>query len=278
MARPLAEIGAMALYHGCPIIYAGDVFDRWNAGPEVINFALANLPSGWAIPGQHDLPNHNYDEIKRSAYWTLVEAGLLKNLEPYSSWKDGCVMMTGFPWGFPLTSYPDDFRDDGEISIAVAHSFIWTPGTGYEGAPIERMVGGYRKVLAGYDVAVFGDNHKGFIVQCGEGPWVINCGTLMRRTRDERNYQPSVGLLHEDGTVTRHFLDVSEDRFVELTEAEETVEEALLDMTEFVSGLKALSAGDALDFRRAISRFLDKNEVSSRVRELVLQACEGRTE
>src|SRR5688572_18895632 len=43
-----------------PVICAGDIFDRWNPPPELVNFALRFLPNGMiCVPGQHDLPNHN---------------------------------------------------------------------------------------------------------------------------------------------------------------------------------------------------------------------------
>jgi len=276
MARPLCEIGGLAQKHKCPVLYAGDIFDRWNTGPEVINFALANLPPGWAIPGQHDLPNHNYDEIKRSAYWTLVEAGILTNLEPGkevvlpTSGISGTTVI-GWPWGFP----PQPFsRKGGSFSVALIHAFAWTSDTGYEGASTENLIGCYQKALVGYDVAVFGDNHKAFLIEGGHGqPWIINCGALMRRKTDEQSYRPSVGLLFESGFVERHFLDTSVDRFMEMTEAEKQIG-CLLDMSAFVSGLKSLGAGDALDFRAALNRFLEANSVSKPVARLVLAACE----
>ena len=61
--------------NGKPILVAGDIFNRWNANPELINFLIEELPILHAIPGNHDLPNHSFDEIERSAYWTLVKAG-----------------------------------------------------------------------------------------------------------------------------------------------------------------------------------------------------------
>ena len=88
MARPLMELVDLQKQIGKesdgipPILCAGDVFDRWNSPPELINFALEYLPPQmYSIPGQHDLPNHNYNEIDRSAYWTLVAANKITNVE-----------------------------------------------------------------------------------------------------------------------------------------------------------------------------------------------------
>lgn len=266
MARPLNEIANLAADHGCPVLYAGDIFDRWNAGPEVINFALKYLPEGYAIPGQHDLPNHNYDDIRKSAYWTLVAAGHIENIRAGKWVHVDDMYIHGFPWGYNPTPVG---REVGIMQVAIVHKFIWTADTGYTGAPKDEHLGTYKGSLAGYDVVAFGDNHKGFIRRLGNGPWVCNCGGLMRRKTDERDYRPGVGLLMGDGSVQRHYLDTTQDAFIELTAAAETVDR-LLDMTEFVEGLRGLGANDALDFDASVRRFLTNNEVPDRVREIIL--------
>lgn len=271
-ARPLNEIRALSKKHQCPILYAGDIFDRWNAAPEIINFAFAHLPPGWAVPGQHDLPNHSYAEIERSAYWTLVAAGYLVNILPGERVIADGLPVTGWPWGFEPIARSGP-RSTGLPEIALIHRFVWTKDTGYPGAPTSALVGAYKGCLGGYDVAVFGDNHKGFVAQLRNGPCIISCGTIIRRKADERDYRPSVWLLHEDATITRYYLDTTKDKFIELTAAEEVVER-LLNMTEFVVGLRGLGVNDALDFVAVVKRFLTDNNVSGRVRDIILGASE----
>lgn len=270
MARPLREIEDLKDRYKCPVLYAGDIFDRWNAAPEVINFALQNLPQGYAIPGQHDLPNHNYDDIKRSAYWTLVESGKIEDIPPSAHptlIRDG-LYAYGFPWGFKPV--PKQRETDG-LCVALVHQFIWTTkATGYTGATQESRIGASMASLAGYDAVAFGDNHKGFITRpTASGPAVCNCGGMMRRKTDERDAQPGVGLLWSDGTVTRHYFDTTADRFIQLTAETEAVEK-LLDMTDFVIGLRELSGDDALDFETALRQFLDTNKTAKRVRDIIL--------
>ena len=270
MQRPLDEIAALAEHHGCPpILYAGDIFDRWNAGPEIIHFALRHLPHGWAVPGQHDLPNHNYDELHRSAYGVLVEADLLTNIPPGVRMHiGGGVAVTGFPWGFP----PKPIETDGDTcEVALIHKFVWIKGCGYPGAADEAFLS--IKNLRGYTVAVYGDNHKGFLVKpkTEKDPWVLNCGGLMRRKIDERDYKPGIGLLMEDGSVTRHHLCTEGEKFTTLTAAEEAVAQTL-NMSEFVDELKALGGGDALNFEATMKRFMDQNNTPPDVREVILEA------
>lgn len=272
MARPLREISHLAKTYDVPVFYAGDIFDRWNAGPQVINFALQNLHPGHAVPGQHDLPNHNYGDIEKTAYWTLVEAGILTNLPPGEVQYVADVAITGFPWGYPPAPAAPKPRP-GCLRVAIIHRFIYTDAaTGYPGADPGLRVGASLAGLRGYDVAAYGDNHKGFIIT-KHGTTICNCGGLMRRKTDERNYRPGVGLLTDGGDVVRHYLDTTDDIFAEYTEAEEHMGK-LLDMSAFTDGLESLGGGDALVFEAAVRRFLDTNKPSRAVRDIVMETLE----
>jgi hypothetical protein len=278
MARPLREVAALQRQHRCPVLVAGDVFDRWNAPPEVINFAFQELPDGCiAIPGQHDLPHHALPDIRRSAYWTLVEAGRMGHLEPgvhhIHTPGDKLLRVGAFPWGCPLQ--PVEPKKD-VVSLALVHRYCWKTGSGYTGAPETAKVGRHMRDLGGYDVAVFGDNHKGFLIDVVQGgPVVLNCGGFMRRTSDELGYQPHIGLLYEDGEVERHALDCTQDVMQRTQAAEVAVVENAIDAGTFLAELEALGCS-RLDFEAALKHHMDANKTSARVRELVLGAVNGR--
>ena len=272
MAWPLEQLACLSETYDAPIVYAGDIFDRWNASAEVINFALENLPPGYSVPGQHDLPNHNYEEIHKSAYWTLVKSGVLTDLVPGEPVLiNDRLVAHGFPWGYPPRPIN---RPGNQIDLAVVHAFVYnTRENAYPGVCDTSRASVARSALMGFDVAAYGDNHRGFI-DTGKGVTICNCGGFMRRKTDERDYCPGVGLLLEDGTVKRHYLDTTKEAFIELTEAEERVGK-VLDMTEFVDGLAELGAGTGLEFDEAVKRFLDTNKTKRRVREIVLEATTG---
>lgn len=206
-----------------PIFCAGDIFDRWNSPPELINFAIKHLPTMYAVPGQHDLPLHNYQDIKKSAYWTLVEAGKVIDLKPYkpiSVWPTGAkqpISVVGFPWGAQLKPFVSVERNGQPLTkaakkLAVVHSYCWIDGNSYPGAPENKTAKEQMRQLAGFDVAVFGDNHKGFLVGTGDAT-AFNCGGFMRRKFDELDYKPQVGFMLETGQVVPHYLDTSKDEF-----------------------------------------------------------------
>lgn len=255
------------------VIYPGDIFDRWNPPPEIINFALENIPFGYAIPGQHDLPLHNYQNIDKSAYWTLVRGGAIVNLVPgiktgVKNWTG--VYLYGFPWKFDILPCTANYKD--QVHVAVCHKYVWHENAKYPDAPNEAWVGNgkLKKALAGYSCAFFGDNHKGFAttLKNGSGGYVpvVNCGGFMRRKSDEVDYQPTYGLIWSDGSVSRgtykDYPDkwVSEDLIKSFKKDGEI--EALVEMLEDIGDV-------SLDFGESLRRYMDKKKVAKGVRELI---------
>lgn len=267
MQRPLKELRDLQKEYNCPVLCAGDVFDKWNSPPELINFALKFLPNNMhCIPGQHDLPDHNYREIERSAYWTLVHAGKICTFtEEWRFWDD--FIYRGFPFGSKLK--PCTKKDD-RMKVAVIHEYKWMRGHSYPDAPEENKISGKLSKL-GYDVIVYGDNHKGFLFANMEGTTVFNCGTLMRRHSDEIDYKPQVGLLLESGKVVAHFLDISDDMHIEGVDDSTPVED--MDMSEFIEELKKLGE-TGLEFVQRVERFFKKNKTRKVVRKIIREGME----
>jgi hypothetical protein len=269
MARPLAQLRGWQKQYNVPVVCAGDIFDRWNSPPELINFAIEHLPHMYAIPGQHDLANHNLGEIERTAYWTLVQAGKITPIavgEVQNIWAELCVV--GFPWGVepePLTLKPRGFM------LAVCHRYVWSDhSTAYPGAPEEAHATEVIKQLRGYHATVFGDNHKGF---WSTKTKVYNCGTMMRRKLDERGYAPRAYLLKDDGQIRTLEYDTSHDMWVAETEAVRR-DDGGLDLAGFIDGLQALGSG-RLDFTDALREYLDRSDVGAEVRTMALEAACG---
>lgn len=269
------QIGANNSAADVPVLLvAGDIFDKWNPPAELINFALRELPDCVAVPGQHDLPNHNYSEMMRSGYGTLVEAGKIINLdtcvesEPFDS-VGSAVMLSGFPWGHeitPCTSLPYAVR------IAIIHRMIWTKSTGYEGAPDDKHLSRYKESLRGYDVAIFGDNHKPFIHRKWLSPYptVINCGGFFRRTVDQIDYVPHVYLIREDSTVEAVPLDVSQDVLIDSRKFMER-EVSGRPMAEFLATLTGMR-DTTISYEEAVARYMDAHDVPAKVRRMIVAA------
>lgn len=270
----LRQLRALSDKHGAVVLCAGDVFDYWKASPSLISFAIKNLPHLYAIPGQHDLPLHNYNDIKKSAYWTLVEAGKITNLTPNKTHtlRNGVALhVTPFPWGFDVKRKQE--RQEG-INVAMVHAYCWKKGCEYTGAHKKQNQKTWLRRLRGYDVALFGDNHKGFLVKHPKIT-ILNNGGFMRRKTDEIEYTPSVGLLYSDGSVVRHYLDTPPeiDSFT-LDHKKEDKAQASVDVSGFIEELNILK-GREFNFVEACELYAEKTKMNKRTKEILKHIMEG---
>ncbi len=162
VAEYLTELKSLSEQHNAPVFCAGDIFDYWNSTPELINFAIKFCPHMFAVPGQHDLPHHNYSDIRKTAFWTLAIAGTITPLVPNKPQTIGNVRAWGFPWNCAVLPL-DAPKIEGVIDLAVIHSYIWKKGASHPDADKTKHTAQYAKQLKGFDAAVFGDNHIHFM-------------------------------------------------------------------------------------------------------------------
>ncbi len=255
------------------IICAGDIFDKWNAPPELINFLIKELPFMHAIPGQHDLPDHVYEDIKKSAYWTLVEAGKIKDMRTYNGSPESVyrfitpgapdLAVYAYPWGKTdnlKRILPHTY--EGSLSLAVLHAYCWTEGRVFGGPERPSETSHYKNwslILSkmGYNAAVFGDNHKGFYTDKWSSPSLINTGTFIRRKVDELDYKPMIGILFSDGTIQPHYLDISQDEFIQTTGLQQSSS-----MGNYEVILRELrgASNTVLDFCEALEQAISQEE------------------
>jgi len=272
MTRPLRELRDLACdVQKLPVLCGGDLFEKWSCPPSLLTFAIEQLPCNFnSVMGQHDLPYHSWEHRKKSAFWTLVEAGIV---DLASDWRsDGKTAWRGFQWGEEIESCERELDPDEDVVIAIAHQYVWW-GNAKESAiaTAENKMRPSAEKYQWYDVVLFGDNHKGFL-DASTDCKMFNAGTFMRRHSDEKEYRPMVGILHEDGTVKPHYLDTSQDDFNSSEDVAEA-ELVLLNFDAFVEGLQKMgSAG--LDFRRTVEAALDREQVSRGVKRVVLDAME----
>ena len=281
MEKTLGQLREMQERFDVPVLCAGDIFDRWNAPAELINWAIDHLPKEiYAIPGQHDLPQHNYEERNRSAFETLIKANRIKGIydrtdgnllitsDPRNAVDYWCEIM-GFPFGFPIQkkNYNRE-KDSVDLRIAVGHEYFWKSGCEYPGAPKEKRLTKHKlpKGWSNYDLIILGDNHKGFCFKSGSTT-VFNCGTFMRRKTDEIDYDPWVGLIYSDGHVEPRLLETKGEK-IEVVEDQIDAEIAL-EVEEFMRELGDLAV-KSLDFREMVHRYCEENDVSDKAKKFLL--------
>jgi DNA repair exonuclease SbcCD nuclease subunit len=267
----LDEINVLARELDVPIICAGDMFHYWKQPPELLNFAIRNMPENvYAIPGQHDMPNHNLDEMERSA---LENMQLTKTVHriyhfPAMNIKPIGVRLFGFPYGCKLQKCLPKAPE--RIDVAVAHQYVWHGKHKHNKADNKTKLRNLSKL--GYDVIVFGDNHDGFTVKQGDTT-IVNCGTTMRRRLDERDYEPSVWILHSDKSVKRHPLNIDHDKHLEADIVKqigefENPEQAMATLSR---ELKKLGVS-ALDFVAALRKHCQTQNVDKEIQHMIRTA------
>lgn len=285
MGDQLDQLAFIEHAYKVPVFCAGDVFDRWNSPPELINFAIARLPGRvhgfFAIPGQHDLPYHAHEQLHKSAYDTLVLAGaciamgVIPICFPFQA-PNPDVIVHAFPWNATLESLrPAARKRTTALHVALVHKYLCTADTAYPGAPDEAFIEymSREKILAGYDVIVSGDNHRPFAETINGQLW-WNCGGFLRRRSDEYEHQPRVGLLWSDGTMSEKLLDTSQDvLFVPDSKSEANLS-LNNSIKHLVAQLAAIDADNSLDFEAAIRKVVSREGVGTRWGRLLLETLD----
>jgi len=275
MARPLSELRRAGNRHGVPIICAGDIFHRWESSPSIINFALGALPpSMWTIPGQHDIPDHNIDQIHRSAYRTLDMSRRISDMScmmnPVA--KNAKLEVYAFPFGKAI--HPPTGKRESAVRACVAHRYYWTRDACYELADAETMIRTTTpREFRGYDVVILGDNHHHFkqmTTHGGNTTMIYNCGSMTVRRSDEIGKCGYYGILYDDTTIETIKFDSDEDRIEVVDDMSDIVEERL-DMDSLAEELSKLAESD-LDFATAMRRYLRANPTRKQIRAIIMEA------
>lgn len=265
----LDQVCSKASILDVPVLFAGDLFDRWNSPAELISLAMRCLPHNmYCVPGQHDLPNHRIDLMHRSAYGVLVEGGTIKDCSGGKTIRTSDADIYGFGWDEQIT--PPAFGN-GSLKIALIHSYCWIAGKEHYGATHNSNVTHFGKVFKGYDIAIFGDNHKDFIVKEGD-TIVVNCGRAVRRKADEIVSTPCMYVILSDGTVRREYFDTTIDRFFK--NAKERESASTLDLQSFLKHLQGLAGNDGLDFRESVMSHLRDEDIETGIKEIIIKAIE----
>lgn len=265
-AKYLGQVKDVVATYSVPLVCTGDIFDDgWRekkCSPELINFVIKHLPTCYAVAGNHDLPHHRVDQIERSAYWTLVEAGVVKHLhQPFPHETQNGLHLWGASWGEEIKK-PKSSKYD---NILVCHKYVWNEGAAFPGVPKEDH---WSYVpLAGYTAATFGDNHRPFLINDNfAGCSFLNGGTFMRRRADEIDVNPFVGLLTKDGIWRKHYIDVSADKY--LVKQEGQTASAKADYADLFKMLNELGEA-SLDYIETVKLIMKKHKADESVRDII---------
>jgi hypothetical protein len=211
-----------------PIICAGDVFDKWNPSAELVNFAIAKLPPIFAIPGQHDLRYHAYEERHRGAYGALCKARKITDL---IAGEYNLIRVLGgkhlWVWAMPWSKYElpkPKAESHGDLRLGVLHQYRWCNQLNKHAMADDTSR--IDSLFPGLDALLIGDNHIPW-----ELPRILNHGGFIPQNADQRDYVPHYGVLYGDGHIERKPYDVPAPQWVEewIPEAKQSVADGLIE-------------------------------------------------
>lgn len=250
----------------CPVLMAGDLFHKPRVSQYTEALAIRQLPGMYGVPGQHDLPSHNLDNIFKSSIGVLSAANKIRLLLDDPLVIDYTFIVKGFPFGVPFSSLKTDYKGR---KVAVIHKMIHKDQAIH--SSIESTAGIYLLKKSNYDLIVSGDNHLPFVVEY-EGRILVNCGSMMRTTADQIDYVPGLWLWYsEENTVER--VDFPHEKGVVSRTHLERKEIKDQRMESFVKSVsKSYEIG--LSFQDNLEHFFGENKTRQGIKDKIYEAME----
>lgn len=246
--------------YNCPVLHAGDLFDHWKPSPELLSKASANIPDQfYTIYGQHDLPQHNLELVKKSGIYNLQ---INKKLQ----------VLNECHWG------QEPKEDSLKIPMLMdfdKHILVWhimnyqgnKPWPGCTDPSAAKLLRKYPR----YDLICTGDNHKPFVEEYN-GRLLVNPGSLMRMDADQVEHRPRVYLWYADtNTVEPVYIPIEKD--VVSREHIERHEERDSRIDAFVESLNN-KFETSLSFEDNLEQFMKVNTVRKTVKQIIYKAIE----
>jgi len=190
------------------ILFGGDLFDRVKPEFKLVNAVVAifkkNIIPFYAVAGNHDLVGYQLKTIENTAFWNLVEAGLITYISEEEDNIFGLKVK-----GIPFSSTHDfNYVFEKPYDVVISHNMIVPTVVPFSHMTVQNIKSNVPLILCGH-------YHSSFTAKVGETK-VINPGALLRMDAIESEIQRSPQVLIVD-TLANKF------KFVKLTCAQEGI-------------------------------------------------------
>ena len=266
----LLFISDLQKQYKCPVLCAGDIFDHWKPSPWLISFALQYLPDELiAIPGQHDLPQHNLNLIEKSGFNALIQGGRIKLFQD----EFGRRIHEAFDlYPVPFGQKIPEIEFVKHQNVLMLHQLIWQKEP-WPGADPKGNARALLKNNPDFDLIITGDNHQAFTEEY-EGRLLINPGSMLRKTADQIDFKPRVYLWDaesntaepvylpiEAGAVSRRHIEVKEERKNRLD--------------AFINIIQSEEFEIGVSFEETVRKVLDTRNINQTIKAKVLEALDS---
>lgn len=255
--KKVRYISSLQMQYGCPVLHAGDLFDKWKPSPYLLSETIKNIPDRFhTIYGQHDLPEHNIELFYKCGINVLNLSGSL-------------TLLAGTHFG----QFPDLKKLSFQLEnkeILLWHTMVYQGKLPWPGCTSPSAA----KVLRTYPqfpLILMGDNHKSFVEEY-KGRILVNPGSLMRMDADQIDFQPRVYLWYANtNTVKPVYLPIEENVVSREHIERKTQRDNRIDA--FVSRLNTDWEG-AIGFEENLERLITENKIKDNVKSIIYKALE----
>ncbi len=256
---------------------AGDIFDYWKSSPFLEGFAIRNLVKHIvAIPGQHDLPQHNLNLKDKSSFGVLEAAGTFDTTNYkdigsgiYNSIEDFVIYKV--PWGQRIPRRAEE-KYKNSFRILMCHTLIYQGKEPFPGAAISGSTAKEFLRKHEFDLIVTGDHHR-TIIEEYNGRHLINSGSMMRMTAAQADHKPCVFTFNtETKEIVQIFLPIKEG--VVSREHIESANNRTARVDAFLNSLKNDDIELKLSFSDNMKKYLAQNSISQSVKDIIYKVME----
>lgn len=242
-----------------PLFLSGDLLHHWKSSPFLINECMSNFPkdSIFTIIGNHDMPQHNINQMQKSSLTSLFKSGHLG------------FIRNGGHWGIETTPQvvPEIIN---KKRIYLLHIMTYkgkSPWPGCTDPECHELFDWFPEA----DLIITGHNHKTFIAKKGK-QLLVNPGSLTRQTTDQIDHKPCVFLYDSNQhKLKKHYLEIKDN--VISREHLNVVKAKDKRINAFIEKLK--SGWDAgLSFEENIERGIKENKIPKRIQQIIYEWME----
>jgi len=268
----LNQIYVYAKKHKANVFVVGDIFHSTNETTNEIIAMVQNFAYGLAefnrslyiLAGNHDLPQHNLDNIGRSAFQILLGSVNIFHMR-LRVW-EGDESMT-------ISAVDFSEENSQEARLLFKHILCfpekaWVP----PGAKVTKP----SELFAQYGNAQYiftGDYHQSFSYKKGNKK-LFNPGCIIRQAADLINYEPSVMLiLNDNGELLAERLPIEDPANLVTDEYLEREEERNTRIDAFIERIKE-NGEITFDFLENVHNALKGNKIDPNVKAFILKLLE----